>query len=281
MAGGAGQSSSTSEGDASAGTPAAPSQGPRSGRSARRRALDWFHSLSETGKVTILAAFVVGVVGLIGSISSSLITAALSNDGDSKGSGSEPSVSQSPIPTQNVDESKDAKPSGSQQAVTPTAPSNSAIDSGSGDTGASGSATDRGLDSAGESQPASPRSSCAQASKPAKVRGAAYASPCITIELNGTVSISSSFKSEYAREYTLWVWLTDEGGQPVRDTVKSCTVVFSQVGQTEHCERGDITPPHAGKWGAAVDIFTDRVNEPPIWGTQYVGAGSGSVEWQP
>lgn len=136
-------------------------------------------------------------------------------------------------------------------------------------------------DSSGDQEPGSGTPVCEHESSPPKVRGAVYVNPCITMQKDGGIKLSSSFKSSRAREYTLWIWLIDDDGNPVRDVVESCTVNFRESGQEEYCVIGNVTPPHPGQWGAAVDVSTDRVAQPPVWETGYTGTGSGALEWNP
>ncbi|MFI2673897.1 hypothetical protein ACH5AU_30815 [Streptomyces albidoflavus] len=90
----------TTSGGASPGAAPTPPTGPSDPKPAWRRALDWFRGLSEAGKVGVIG----GVITLTGSILAAIIgpvlTAALSNDGDSGKAGAVPSATQSKNPGQ-------------------------------------------------------------------------------------------------------------------------------------------------------------------------------------
>lgn len=252
-------------------------------RSAWRRALDRFSGLSEAGKIAVLVA----LIGFLGTIVAPVVTWALSNDKDSGTSTATASNRRTPVPHQDTANDVRTENSASPTASTPTpTPSPSPTNPKGATPDSTRDTTDTTVDGSGsdsESQQDKARSVCAHAAKPVNLRGAAYANPCITIAADGTLQISSSFESVSAtsvREYTLWVWLADSKGKPVTTMYKACTFTFKAVGQTAYCTRDKITPPYAGKWGAAVDISTERVNHPPIWDQpQYTGAGSGSVYW--
>ncbi|MEU1622879.1 hypothetical protein ABZ479_37000 [Streptomyces sp. NPDC005722] len=116
---------------------------------------------------------------------------------------------------------------------------------------------------------------------PTSIGGMATANPCIRIENSNTIYIYSDFTAQKTGQFTLFIWLIDDTGTPVRTRMKACPINFKSVGEKKACSLRGITPPEAGKWEAAVTVEVGSRAQPAIWDTSYKGTQSGAVVWDP
>ncbi|WP_431964790.1 hypothetical protein [Actinacidiphila sp. bgisy160] len=116
---------------------------------------------------------------------------------------------------------------------------------------------------------------------PTKIGEIATANPCIRIESNNTIYIYSDFTAQKTGQVTVFIWLIDGTGAPIREYMRACPVTFKSIGQTQGCSLRNITPPKAGQWGAAVTAEDGSRSQPAIWGSSYKGTQSGAVVWNP
>jgi hypothetical protein len=116
---------------------------------------------------------------------------------------------------------------------------------------------------------------------PTDVGGIATGNPCISVDSNNKVRIYSDFVAEKTGQFTLFVWLIDDSGVPERTVMRYCQVNFKKIGQAQGCSLGNITPPAAGSWGAAVTAQAGAATRPSIWDSGYTGTQSGALRWTP
>ncbi|WUD70691.1 hypothetical protein OG937_02835 [Streptomyces sp. NBC_00510] len=116
---------------------------------------------------------------------------------------------------------------------------------------------------------------------PTNIGDIATANPCIRIESNNTIYIYDNFTAQKTGPVTLFIWLIDGTGAPIRKQMRACPINFKSVGETKACSLRGITPPGPGQWAAAVTAEDGTHTQPAVWSTSYKGTQSGAVVWDP
>ncbi|MDX2704911.1 hypothetical protein PV350_18890 [Streptomyces sp. PA03-6a] len=116
---------------------------------------------------------------------------------------------------------------------------------------------------------------------PTSIGGIATANPCIRIESNNKIYIYDNFTAQKTGQFTLFIWLIDGTGTPIRKYMQSCPINFKSIGERKACSLRGITPPGPGQWAAAVTAEAGTHTQPGLWDSPYKGTQSGAVVWDP